>query len=322
MNRYPFSNNYNGWFRVANSKDIPIGAIQSVKYFGKDLIIFRGQDNNVHVLDAYCAHLGAHLGKGGKVINNMVQCPFHGWCYDGSGQCVKSPHDSTENISIRSWPTHEINQMIFVWHHSDNKPPSYEIPFIPESVSKNWNKSIDQFIIKTNLQEILENAADFFHFGFVHKNTLDLPYQNSWQANGHIFVATFHTHTRLFGERLAFLTKLIGETNLKAQIHAELHGPGLLYYSADARFQMKTLITVTPIDEEYIEMQHLVISERIKIPLINSLIHKMIIRNTHAQVIEDKPIWENKMYIPDPPLSKKDGPIKDLRQWVKQFRSD
>ena len=42
---------------------------------------------------AYCAHMGVHLGVGGKVVNNQcIQCPFHGWVYDGeTGACVGKP---------------------------------------------------------------------------------------------------------------------------------------------------------------------------------------------------------------------------------------
>lgn len=50
----------------------------------------RSMKGDVHALYAYCAHLGANLGVGGKVVNNdCVECPFHGWLYDGkTGQCV------------------------------------------------------------------------------------------------------------------------------------------------------------------------------------------------------------------------------------------
>ncbi len=41
-------------------------------------------------MEAYCKHLGANLGVGGKVVNQKcIQCPFHGWLYDGeTGICV------------------------------------------------------------------------------------------------------------------------------------------------------------------------------------------------------------------------------------------
>ena len=57
---------------------------------GHNITIFRSTDGKVHALHSYCAHLGANLGIGGKVVNNKcIQCPFHGWLYDGeTGQLV------------------------------------------------------------------------------------------------------------------------------------------------------------------------------------------------------------------------------------------
>lgn len=46
---------------MADSSEVPIGAIKNVHFWGRDLVVFRGQDGRVGVLDAYCPHLGAHL---------------------------------------------------------------------------------------------------------------------------------------------------------------------------------------------------------------------------------------------------------------------
>lgn len=48
---------------------------------------------DVHVLDAYCPHLGANLGIGGLVKGDCIECPFHLWAFRGSdGQCVNIPY--------------------------------------------------------------------------------------------------------------------------------------------------------------------------------------------------------------------------------------
>ena len=60
MERYPFPAYPNGWFRVAYSADLAVGDLRALHYFGRDLVLFRGEDGRAHVLDAHCAHLGAH----------------------------------------------------------------------------------------------------------------------------------------------------------------------------------------------------------------------------------------------------------------------
>src|SRR5438045_4014627 len=81
-----------GWFAVCFSADLAPGATRAVRYFGQDLVVYRGEDGVARVLDAYCPHLGAHLGVGGKVVGDTIRCPFHAWRFDGCGDCVGIPY--------------------------------------------------------------------------------------------------------------------------------------------------------------------------------------------------------------------------------------
>src|SRR5689334_821676 len=82
----------NSWFHMVWSHELRPGEVKRLRYFGRELVCFRGQDGAPHVLDAYCPHLGAHLGVGGCVKENTVVCPFHGWRFDGDGLCVDVPY--------------------------------------------------------------------------------------------------------------------------------------------------------------------------------------------------------------------------------------
>ena len=77
--RYP-----NGWFAVAWSRDLHVGDVQPLHYFGEELVLFRTRSGQARVLDPFCPHLGAHLGHGGRVMGETIRCPFHGWQYDGA----------------------------------------------------------------------------------------------------------------------------------------------------------------------------------------------------------------------------------------------
>ena len=74
----------NGWFIVCKSKELIAGESLAIDQSGHNVTIFRSQEGKVYALHSYCAHLGANLGIGGKVVNKQcIQCPFHGWLYDG-----------------------------------------------------------------------------------------------------------------------------------------------------------------------------------------------------------------------------------------------
>ncbi|XP_072144161.1 cholesterol 7-desaturase nvd-like [Dermacentor andersoni] len=61
----------------------------------QDFVVFRTADGVAHVLDAYCPHLGAYLAGMGRVVGDCVECPFHGWRFQGeTGACTYVPYAS------------------------------------------------------------------------------------------------------------------------------------------------------------------------------------------------------------------------------------
>jgi nitrite reductase/ring-hydroxylating ferredoxin subunit len=82
----------NGWIPILESRHIKVNQIKPIIAFGYELVAFRGISGEVHVLDAFCPHLGANLGVGGKVVEDCIKCPFHGWTFRGrDGFCTKVP---------------------------------------------------------------------------------------------------------------------------------------------------------------------------------------------------------------------------------------
>ncbi|MFN2425072.1 MAG: Rieske 2Fe-2S domain-containing protein, partial [Candidatus Binatia bacterium] len=65
--RYPMTPFPDGWFQVAYSDELEAGQVEPLHYFGRDYVLFRGADGEARVFDAFCPHLGAHLGYGGMV---------------------------------------------------------------------------------------------------------------------------------------------------------------------------------------------------------------------------------------------------------------
>ena len=72
MSRFPFPIPY-GWFHVGYSAELSSGEVRAVRYFGRDLALWRDQDGNAHLQDAYCPHLGANSAVGGKVAGNLIE---------------------------------------------------------------------------------------------------------------------------------------------------------------------------------------------------------------------------------------------------------
>ena len=188
----------NGWFAAAWSKDLVDGEVKRTRCFGEELVMFRTRGGNVRVLDAYCAHLGAHLGEGGRVIGENLRCPFHGWTYDGGGKCVEIPyckeHAPPAAARVRSWPVVERNRMIFVWHHAEGLPPSWDVPVMPEIGDPNWTEPrLFELEVPVHMQDMAENNCDPAHFHFVHGNT-QIPKQTIEYGEGGRFMRVTGHH--------------------------------------------------------------------------------------------------------------------------------
>src|SRR5262249_27077819 len=106
-----------GWFRVGASADFRYGTVQPLHYFGVDLVAFRTRDGKLHVLDAHCPHLGAHLGHGGRMKGDTVECPLHGWQWNGEGRCEAIPYSDRIplNAPLRTWPVQEVAGQVLVF---------------------------------------------------------------------------------------------------------------------------------------------------------------------------------------------------------------
>src|SRR5690242_16415474 len=94
-----------GWFCVAASADIAPSAIRTLTFMGQELVLFRTESGAIGLVDAYCPHLGAHMGHGGRVEGETLRCPFHGFCFERSGACVTAyDRKAPAKVRVRSWP--------------------------------------------------------------------------------------------------------------------------------------------------------------------------------------------------------------------------
>ena len=132
MAKPPLSMKPTGWFQVAWSDEVAVGDVHAMKYFDQEMIAWRAESGQLTVMNAYCEHLGAHLGFGGSVKGEVLQCPFHGWQWNQQGRNVCIPYEERPNRGrrIRTYPVVERNESMYIWHDVDSRDPFFDAPDI------------------------------------------------------------------------------------------------------------------------------------------------------------------------------------------------
>ena len=160
-----------GWYAVSLSRELAAGEVKPLQYFGKELVLFRTEGGEARLLDAFCPHLGAHLGYGGKVKGEHIACPFHAWEFSGEGVCKHIPY--AKNMPPRadgkqtvfSYPVVERNQIVWAWYHPERITPQWEVETVPEVGDADWTEyRVYEWTFRAPIQEAAENAADAAHF--------------------------------------------------------------------------------------------------------------------------------------------------------------
>ncbi|MCG8588907.1 MAG: aromatic ring-hydroxylating dioxygenase subunit alpha [Proteobacteria bacterium] len=311
MSRFPFTPFPNGWFVVAYSDEVAQGEVSPCTYFGRELVIFRGEDGEAHVLDAYCPHLGAHLGIGGKVVENSIECPFHAWRFDGAGSCVAVPYAKRipPTARVRAWPTLERNGRIMVWYHADGREPEFDIPVLPEVEDDAWSEGERRrWKIRSHNQEMAENSVDCAHFRYVH-GTLSVP-ETEAKENGPVLEVMSKTK---FGTP---------KGEMEGSISSAMHGFGFNWVRFTGIVETFLVSGITPIDGEYVDVRFEFRVKKLGNADATKGVGAALIRDIEKQMAEDTPIWENKVFHERPALCDGDGPIAVFRRWCQQFYSE
>lgn len=310
--RFPFSNYPKGWFQVAFGRDVEPGAIVSLHYFGQQLICYRGESGTVHVLGAYCPHLGADIAVGGQVSEDCVICPFHGWRFNGDGVNVEIPYAKSPNRTAKlgAWTTVERAGMIFVWHSEDGGEPEWELPKIPEADDAAFELYAPEearWIFRSHPQEVFENTVDIAHFATVHGvsafGNLDVTHEGaSFRA-----VAEVHFETPR------------GPVN--GAVDSELFGMGIDVVRHRGLGQSCTVLTVTPIDGELVDARYTFFIALDPNTGEKTRLGMGFARDFCKQIEQDIPIWEAKTYRDKPALARGESAITEFRNWAERSYS-
>ncbi|MFB8077309.1 Rieske 2Fe-2S domain-containing protein [Streptomyces sp. NPDC056013] len=317
-----------GWHCLGLADSFKDGNPHEIEAFGTKLVVFQGEDDGrLHVLNAYCPHMGGNLAHG-TVKGDAVACPFHDWRWSGDGRCAGIPYARRvpPRARTRAWTTLERNKQLFVWNDPEGNPPPAGVT-IPEIEGihgpdagewSDWTWKTAR-VEGSNCREIVDNVVDMAHFFYVHyafptyfKNVFD----------GH--VATQYMESAPRGDMD------LGNLSSPLRSDASYYGPSYMVdyvwteVAPGVEMEMVLINSHFPIGADSFMLQYGAIVK--KLPGMTdeeaAEAARSLIGGLETGFEQDIEIWRNKTRIDNPLLTEEDGPVYQLRRWYEQFYAD
>jgi 5,5'-dehydrodivanillate O-demethylase len=160
------------WQPVCCSYELSLGRALPIRIMGEDFTLYRGDSGIPYLLGPRCAHRGTQLSAG-WVEGECIRCFYHGWKFDGTGQCVEQPaedHAFAEKVRVPGYPVKEYIGLIFAYVGEGEPPPFPRYPILEST-----EISLDVAGLRRicNYFNNIDNSLDNAHVRFVHRRHRD-----------------------------------------------------------------------------------------------------------------------------------------------------
>jgi phenylpropionate dioxygenase-like ring-hydroxylating dioxygenase large terminal subunit len=157
------------WYIAAESHELGKNQVLSRSILNEWIALFRTESGVIAAIQDKCLHRTAQLSNG-KVINNQLQCPYHGWTYDQKGEVVRipslGPDYRPQGKCAKTYQVIEKENYIYVkMGESFPELQPFSMPCFGE---KGYTTIRLQNLFNNNVTNCAENFVDIPHTTFVH----------------------------------------------------------------------------------------------------------------------------------------------------------
>ena len=167
------------WYPLIPDRKLSNRHATKVKLLNTELAVYRDKDGNAVAVDDACPHRGASLSKGKCHFKGTLTCPYHGWTFDGEGECVAVLGEGPESripgmgdARARVYPTRTLKGLVFVWM-GDGEPVPIEHDVPPQFFDDAALVQHSVTVWNCNWRPAFENILDA-HVFYVHRNSFEL----------------------------------------------------------------------------------------------------------------------------------------------------
>jgi phthalate 4,5-dioxygenase len=165
------------WLPALLSEELPNNECPPVrvKLLSERLVAFRDTSGRFGLIDEFCAHRGVSLWFG-RNEECGLRCPYHGWKYDVTGQCIEVPSEPEESgfsrkIKLKSYPLVERGGLLWTYMGPPERQPAlpeWEFAVVPQGHSFTSKR-----LQENNWLQAMEGGIDSSHVSFLHRGSLD-----------------------------------------------------------------------------------------------------------------------------------------------------
>lgn len=148
------------------------------------ILITRDEDGKAHVFLNACRHRGAAIIADGSGCQNRFSCPYHNWTYASNGALKGIPfQQGFEGVDKNTHGLFELpseEKYGFIWYVLDTQSTINVDDWFGDFAAElaQWNYADFEYIshrhydIEANWKNGLEAFTEFYHFQFVHANSV------------------------------------------------------------------------------------------------------------------------------------------------------
>src|SRR5260370_2184021 len=158
---------HQSWYAIARASEVGAGEVIGRDFLNGRAVVYRGQNGQPSVMNAYCRHLGADLSMG-KVIGNDIQCAFHHWQYGPDGGCTKIPASDKIPKAARGFKFPTVEKWGLIWAFNGSKP-LFDVPEFVDYAEPDLDiRTADAFDLPVEPWVPFTNSMDFQHLRVLH----------------------------------------------------------------------------------------------------------------------------------------------------------
>lgn len=164
------------WYAIARARDVSARRPLGLRRFGRELVLFRGDDGRIAALARQCPHRGADLARG-RVVGGALACPYHGFRFAPDGRCVQVPCEGADYripgaLAASTFPVREAHDLVWMWW-GEPREVYPEIPWSADMPDRETARTATSTLTwDVALPLAIESNLDLHHAPFAHGRVL------------------------------------------------------------------------------------------------------------------------------------------------------